>query len=176
MSSDRETKTTHGFSLFVATVALLVSFTALLAVAFKLNSSGAATPEHAMSTPMTTGAPPADATEQVSLTIKSDEEHAKMGPDGNWHDAYLPADFTVKPGSTVEVTVHNYDEATHTFTSTGLGTNQTIAAGSATRPSTTTFTFTAPAKKGSYEWHCLMPCDPWAMSHAGYMKGAVTVA
>jgi plastocyanin len=116
------------------------------------------------------------ATERVSLTIKSDEEHAKKGPEGTWHDAYLPAEFTVKPGATVEVTVHNYDEATHTFTSTGLGTNQMIAAGSATKPATTTFTFKAPTKTGSYEWHCMMPCDPWAMSHTGFMKGAVTVA
>jgi plastocyanin len=177
MSSDRETKSERGFTLFVATLALLISFGALMAVAFKLNSNGdAATPQHAMAPPMASAEAPASTPEQISLTIKSDEEHAKKGPDGKWHDAYLPADFTVKPGATVEVTVSNYDEATHTFTSTGLGTNQMIAAGSATKPATTTFTFTAPTKKGSYEWHCMMPCDPWAMPHAGYMEGSVTVA
>jgi plastocyanin len=191
MSSDRETKSERGFTLFIATLALLISFGALMAVAFKLNSSGdsnatqmaAASPMSAQTqargpfeNTASAGAPAEGAPEQVSLTIKSDEEHAKKGPDGNWHDAYLPAAFTVKPGATVEVTVSNYDEAAHTFTSTELGTNQMIAAGSATKPATTTFTFTAPTKKGTYEWHCMMPCDPWAMSHTGYMKGAVTVA
>jgi plastocyanin len=178
MSSHTEARSERGFSLFVATLALMVSFIALIAVAFKLNSSGdAAVPRQPqMKSPMSTSASSQSATEKVSLTIKSDEEHAKKGSDGNWHDAYLPAEFTVKPGATVEVTVANYDEAAHTFTSAGLGTNQMIAAGSATKPATTTFTFTAPTKQGSYEWHCMMPCDPWAMSHLGYMKGAVTVA
>lgn len=164
MSSDRERKPERGFPLFIATLALMISFIALIAVAFKVNANGDA------------AIPTARVPEKVSLTIKSDEEHAKQGSDGNWHDAYLPAGFTVKPGATVEVTVSNYDEAAHTFTSTGLGTNQMIAAGSATKPATTTFTFTAPTKKGTYEFHCMMPCDPWAMSHTGFMKGAVTVA
>jgi plastocyanin len=191
MSSDRETKPERGFPLFIATLALMISFIALIAVAFKVNSGGdsgatqaamnaqASTQMHAAgpfegmpSTAGSTGAAP----EKVSLTIKTDEEHAKKGPEGKWHDAYLPAGFTVKPGATVEVTVSNYDEAAHTFTSTGLWTNQMIAGGSATKPAKTTFTFTAPTKKGTYEWHCMMPCDPWAMSHLGYMKGAVTVA
>ena len=74
------------------------------------------------------------------------------------------------------MTVRNYDEAAHTFTSTELGTNQMIAAGSAGSPSTTTFTVTAPTKRGRYQWHCMMPCDPWAMAHDGFMTGFVTVA
>ncbi|MBS1679441.1 MAG: cupredoxin domain-containing protein [Actinobacteria bacterium] len=174
MSSDGETRKERGFPLFVSTLALLVAFTALLAVAFKLNSKGdAATPTAAA--PKAATAAPAE-TEKVSLVIKTDEEHGKLGPEGTWHDAYLPADFTVHPGATVEVTVRNYDEASHTFTSAGLGTNQMIAGGSATKPATTTFTFTAPTKKGSYGWHCVMPCDPWAMTHSGFMKGSVQVA
>jgi hypothetical protein len=36
--------------------------------------------------------------------------------------------------------------------------------------------FTAPAKAGSYIWYCKVPCDPWAMAHAGYMIGRVKVA
>ncbi len=39
--------------------------------------------------------------ESVKLVVKSDEEHAKKGSDG----ACLPADFTVKAGATVKVTV-----------------------------------------------------------------------
>jgi len=64
------------------------------------------------------------------VVVKSDEEHGRMGSDGNWHDAFLPADFSVKPGATVRVTVYNYDEGEHTFTAPGLGANVTIAAGS----------------------------------------------
>jgi heme/copper-type cytochrome/quinol oxidase subunit 2 len=76
----------------------------------------------------------------------------------------------------VKVTVRNYDEGEHSFTSMQLGLNVTFPAGSAKQPSTTTFTFHAPTKKGSYLWWCALPCDPWAMSHVGYMRGYVAVA
>jgi plastocyanin len=114
--------------------------------------------------------------EAVKLEIKSDEQHGKKGPDGNWHDAFLPANFSVEAGDTVNVTVYNYDDMPHTFTSADLGVSEEIAAGSEEKPSKTTFTFTAPRKAGSYEWLCALPCDPWAMNHIGYMRGRVTVA
>jgi plastocyanin len=114
--------------------------------------------------------------ENVKLVVKSDEQKAKKGPDGNWHDAFLPANFSVEAGDTVHVTVYNYDDMPHTFTSADLGVNEKIAAGSEEKPSETTFTFTAPQKSGSYEWFCALPCDPWAMNHIGYMRGRVTVA
>jgi plastocyanin len=127
----------------------------------------------------TATAPAAQKTEAVKLTIKSDDEHGKRGPDGKWHDAYLPANFTVHAGDKVTVTVDNYDEGSHTFTSSTLTTagvmNVMIPAGSEKSPHTTTFTFTAPATAGKYLWWCAMPCDPWAMSHIGYMRGYVTV-
>ena len=113
--------------------------------------------------------------ENVKLVVKSDEEHGKKGSDGNWHDAFLPADFSVKAGATVHVTVYNYDDSAHSFTSSELGTDTVIAGGDENRPSKTTFTFQAPGKPGTYEWHCAVPCDEWAMVHYGYMKGKVTV-
>lgn len=113
--------------------------------------------------------------DNVKLVVKSDEQKAKKGPDGKWHDAFLPADFSVEAGDVVHVTVYNYDDMPHSFTSPELGTNQEIAAGSEEKPSKTTFTFHAPQKAGSYEWFCAMPCDPWAMTHYGFMKGHVTV-
>jgi plastocyanin len=112
--------------------------------------------------------------DRVSLAIKSDTEHAKKGPDGKWHDAYLPAAFAVRTGDRVVVTIRNYDSAPHTFTSTKLGLDVVIKGGSATRPSVTTFTFTAP-RAGSYTWQCLGNCDAWAMNHVGFMKGRITV-
>lgn len=180
-----------GFALFVATIALMFAIGAVLAVAFKLNdmhsgntgvtmvngSTHGSTHGSMMGGAAGTGVGTSGTgVEEVNLIVKSDEEHAKRGPEGTWHDAFLPADFSVDPGATVRVTVLNYDEGEHSFTSPMLGLNVTIAAGTPTEPAATTFTFTAPAKTGSYMWFCAKPCDPWAMSHLGYMRGTVRVA
>jgi nitrous oxide reductase len=110
----------------------------------------------------------------VALVIKSDTEHGKKGPDGKWHDAYLPGGFTVKAGRNVKVTIRNYDDAIHTFTAAGLGLNVQVRPGSAAHPSLTTFTFKA-SKPGSYIFRCMGMCDPFAMTHMGYMMGTVRV-
>lgn len=157
----------QGFTQLAAFFAVLLSMASLVAVASKLSDNS----EHLATAAEGAAAP----TETVKLEIKTDEEHGKKGSDGNWHDAYLPADFSVKAGATVQVTVYNYDDMPHTFTAMGLGTNVEIAAGSESKPSKTTFTFHAPQKLGSYEWYCALPCDPWAMTHIGFMKGHVTV-
>ena len=124
--------------------------------------------------------PTALKTEAVKLVIKADTEHGKMGADGKWHDAFLPANFTVHAGDRVVVTVRNFDTMPHSFTSSSLSSsqliNQTIPAGSAGSPTTTTFTFIAPSSPGKYSWWCALPCDPWAMAHVGFMRGYVTVA
>jgi plastocyanin len=112
--------------------------------------------------------------DRVALTIKSDTQHAKKDANGKWHDAYLPAAFSVRTGDKVVVTIRNYDPAPHTFTAKKLGLNVVIKPGSAAHPSVMTFTFTAP-KAGRYTWQCLANCDPWAMNHLGFMKGLVTV-
>jgi plastocyanin len=117
----------------------------------------------------------APTSESVKLVIKSDEEQGKKGADGQWHDAFLPADFSVEAGATVKVTVYNYDDMPHSFTSAGLDTNAKIPSGTEEKASKTTFTFKAPDKAGSYEWICAVPCDPWSMAHNGFMKGHVTV-
>ncbi len=134
-----------------------------------------------MNATMASSATPATAAraEAVKLTIKSDDEHGRRGPDGKWHDAYLPANFAVHAGDKVTVTVYNYDTGSHTFTSSTLSAggviNEMIPAGSEKAPHQTTFTFTAPSQPGRYLWWCAMPCDPWAMEHIGYMRGYVTV-
>ncbi|MGN6255031.1 MAG: cupredoxin domain-containing protein [Solirubrobacterales bacterium] len=168
MPADSPPTSDRGFALFVATLALLISLGALLAVAFKLDNGSQSGIATAASAPAKI--------ESVRLTVKSDEEQGRQGSDGAWHDAFLPADFSVKAGSVVKVTIYNYDEGEHTFTAPGLGTNVTISAGSPEKPSVTTFTFRAPQKAGRYEWFCALPCDPWAMSHDGFMRGYVTIA
>jgi len=174
-----------GFTQLAAAVAVLLSMASLLAVAFKLDDSGGeqtataatnmAMNGGAVHSGVMNGGAAASSGESLKLVIKSDEEKGKKGSDGNWHDAFLPADFSVKAGETVRVTVYNYDDMPHSFTSAPLGTNATIPGGSEDKPSETTFTFHAPQKAGSYEWYCAMPCDPWAMSNDGFMKGRVTV-
>lgn len=185
----RATGSHSGFALLVATMALILSLGAVLAVAFRLDSTGnnfsgsgpammsskGSPAGSMMGTNASVGGSGAQM-QEVDLIVKSDEEHARRGPEGTWHDAFLPADFSVQPGTMVKVTVLNYDEGEHSFTSARLGTNVTIAPGSAKNPAVTTFTFRAPTKAGSYLWYCALPCDPWAMSHDGYMRGVVTVA
>jgi plastocyanin len=163
-----------GWTAVLSVIALIISIAAL----------GSTNPTNTMDigqqAAAVTPAAPAARPQAVKLVIKSDTEHGKKGPDGKWHDAFLPANFKVHAGATVTVTVYNYDESPHSFTSSALSSsqliNQTISAGSAKAPSKTTFTFQAPSTAGKYSWWCAMPCDPYAMAHVGYMRGYVTVA
>ncbi|MGN6190499.1 MAG: hypothetical protein ACTHOE_16535 [Conexibacter sp.] len=139
-------------------------------------------------------------TKRVTLTMKPD---AKVGSDGDKHDATLPADFSVRAGQSVRLTIYNYDDMPHSFTSPGLargaaipaamqqmqgtaddlkvmpmagmGVNQTIPGSTGGHAAKTVITFTAPSKAGTYIWYCRLPCDAWAMAHDGYMRGHVTV-
>jgi uncharacterized cupredoxin-like copper-binding protein len=124
------------------------------------------------------------AVQHITLVVKSDTEHGKKGPDGKWHDAFLPANFKVHRGAKVVVTVINHDDGAHSFTSPALHVNAVIVGGKdieaakegaeKIKPSKTTFSFIA-KKRGRFAWHCALPCDPWAMTHVGYMKGFVIV-
>jgi heme/copper-type cytochrome/quinol oxidase subunit 2 len=161
-----------------------------------VSSAAAATP--AQSAPA--------ATENVSMQVLTSKMAAKkgyLGPDRNGHDTFMLSNLSsgeaheaqtrsnlkVKTGDTISVTVTNYDEGPHTFTSPELGVSATIApATNATKgiPSKTTFTFTA-KKSGKFRWFCLSPCDAkhggWAMTpegaetdRVGYMAGYVVAS
>lgn len=101
----------------------------------------------------------------------------KKGPDGKMHDAYIgPTSFTVSIGEKVVITVKNTDSGEHSFTAPGLKVNQIFPGNK-----TTTFSFT-PTKKGTFEWHCVFPCDDASGFYAmhtktrdGFMGGIVTV-
>jgi hypothetical protein len=169
-------------------IQLAVGLTAVLSVlaivlsAFALSESGKQTVITAPAMSSMMGAPraassAASASPGVKLVMafKSDTEHGKLGPDGQWHDAALPASFSVPAGAHVTLTLRNYDGSGHSFTSPTLGTGTTVPGGSATSPGTTVVTFTAPTSPGRYLWFCDEPCDPWAMAHVGFMRGYVTV-
>lgn len=130
--------------------------------------------------------------QNVPIKIAGGKLSKKLGyttPDGNGHDTFIPADLNVKVGETVRVTISNYDEGPHTFTSPDIGVNQAIpGAKNATKgiPSVTTFTFVV-KKAGKFRWYCTLPCDKkakgWAMSadktgpaRDGYMAGYVTAS
>ncbi len=123
----------------------------------------------------TSGASSSGKTENVKLVMKSDSEQAVKGPDGKYHDAVIPANFSIHAGDMVTVTVYNYDDMPHTWTAPMFNANAIVPSGSEDAPSKTTFTFTAPSKPGQYQWWCAVPCDPYSMTHNGLMRGVVTV-
>lgn len=154
----------------------LMSVLAIIVSVVALGSTSTTSPAPASAASTAASAPAAaPAPTSVKMIVKSDSEHGKKGPDGAWHDAFLPADWTVRAGQKVSVTVLNYDNGPHTFTSPTLGVNAVLPAATGNTPGQKTFTFTAP-QAGSYQWWCTDPCDPWAMGHQGYMQGTVTVS
>ena len=159
-----------GLTGLLSIAAIIVS---VVALSSKTPSTGPRTVTVQSSTPASSV--PAVAPLAVKMAVKSDTQHAKKGPDGQWHDAILGGNITVKAGQSVTVTVANYDDAPHSYTAPDLGLNAKILGASKTGPSVTKFTFKAPAKAGTYQWFCAYPCDPWAMTHDGYMRGHITV-
>jgi plastocyanin len=156
----------------------LMSVLAIIVSAMALASGNPKSPTIIQAAPVaaTRAAVAQPAPQAVKMMVKADDEHGRLGPDKQWHDAFLPADIAVHAGAKVTVTVVNYDGGPHTFTSPAMGLNQIIpGGGSMSAPKTVTFTFTAPTKLGKYQWWCAVPCDPWAMAHDGYMRGVVTV-
>jgi FtsP/CotA-like multicopper oxidase with cupredoxin domain len=145
--------------------------------------------------------------EHVSMQILTGKMATKEGyiaEDGLGHDTFMltglssadasnplvRSNLNVKVGDKVTVTVTNYDEGPHTFTSPELGVSATVApAKNADKgiPSKTTFTFTV-KKAGKFRWYCTTPCDAgqggWAMKldkdketdQVGYMAGYVVAA
>ena len=163
-----------GISVVLSIVATVVALAAL--ISSNSNSHASVSAGSGAGASPTSQVAPALKPEYVTIGVKADSEHARRGPDGKWHDAFLPADFTVRAGHKVTITFNNYDGGAHTFTSPAMSANAIIpGGGSLSAPRKVTFTFTAPTKPGKYAWYCAVPCDPWAMAHDGFMRGYVTV-
>ena len=123
-------------------------------------------------------------TADITLVVQSD---VKLGPDSKLHDAFTPCNFTVYAGQEVDLTIVNYDNGEHTFTSSSLGVNFIVPPSNVTGvPTVSNFQFNE-ATVGVYRWYCAYPCDTdaggWAMTtgsdgqpdQIGYMGGFVTV-
>ena len=130
--------------------------------------------------------PPTVPTAYVTLVVEG-HSGGNLGPDGKTHDTFIPSNFTVYAGQLVDLTVINYDEGPHSFTSTCLGVNFMIPGRTAVGvPSVSHFQFT-PSSPGVFRWWCSTPCDAgqggWAMTtgsdggigQLGFMAGYVTV-
>jgi plastocyanin len=128
--------------------------------------------------------PPA-ASQNITVYIFPDSSRTVQGPDGRYHDVFIPSSFVLRAGEPVRLTVVNYDDMRHTITVPDLGLNIEIAAGTdiptGVAPTTTVYSFT-PSKKGTFRWYCALPCDDWAMASGlrgpgreGYMAGYITV-
>ena len=111
---------------------------------------------------------------------------AGMGPDALRHDTYSPSSITTTLGTTVKVTILNYDDMAHSFTAPDLGLNVIVQPAKDGQPTATTFTFT-PTRTGKFRFFCAIPCDSdangWAMKpdsggpgQEGFMAGYVIVS
>lgn len=134
--------------------------------------------------PTTAGGSSTRKTADITLVVQSD---LTLGPDGKLHDSFVPCDFTVYANQAVNLTVVNYDNGEHSFTSPSLGVNFIIPPSNATGvPKVSNFQFSEPTA-GIYRWYCTFPCDTdaggWAMTtgsdgqpdQIGFMGGFVTV-
>jgi len=111
----------------------------------------------------TTGAA---AAKTISLSVAGGN---KKGPDGKMHDSFTKTDFAVKVGQPLHLRITNKDDAPHSITAQGTGVNITV------KPGTHTYTMIAKTA-GRFQWLCVLPCDPWAMLHPGYMAGYITAS
>ncbi len=114
----------------------------------------------------TAAATPATVAKVVDVRVIAE---GKKGPEGTLHDEFTVTDFNVKVGQPVTLHVDNTDNTVHSITSAEAGVNIVV------QPGTHNYTLKV-SKAGKFEWNCAYPCDPWAMSHPGYMAGYITAS
>ncbi len=91
----------------------------------------------------------------------------KKGPEGQLHDNFTVTEFHVSVGQPVTLQIDNTDTAVHSITSQEAGVSILV------QPGTHDYTLVV-EKPGRFEWHCILPCDPWSMERVGYMRGFIT--
>jgi plastocyanin len=93
----------------------------------------------------------------------------KPGPDGKLHDAFSVTNFYVHVGQPVKLVINNTDTVAHSINAPSAGVNILV------KPGTHTYTLLV-RKAGHFQWMCMQPCDPYSMSHSGYMRGYITAS
>ena len=81
--------------------------------------------------------------------------------------AFSVTDFTVKAGQPVKLVINNTDTSDHSITAMAAGVNIVV------KPGQHTYTLLV-QKQGRFSWICTFPCDPYSMTHVGYMRGYIT--
>jgi plastocyanin len=160
------------YAALFAVVGFLLALAAIAAVVFAghYDNTAAAASGSGQSAAVSAAVP--QRTTGVTWSMYADSNQKVKGPDGKWHDGMIPGNPTV-PAGKVTVTVYNYDTSMHTINSDALGLAEHIPPARGNTPGKLTFTFTA--APGKYQWYCVEPCDPWAMTHNGYMRGYIKV-
>src|SRR5262249_38921636 len=84
------------------------------------------------------------------------------GPEGNYHDAFVPAHLVVKTGIPVYLTVTNYSQESHSIDAPELNVHFQVKpaatnADGRVAPSVMDVMF-MPVTAGIYRWTCEMPC------------------
>lgn len=127
-----------------------------------INGAQAAPPRPVVQVVKMSGAPAVQRV--VFLTVSPG---IKPGSDGKLHDAFSVTNFEVRAGQPVKLVINNTDSAPHSITAPAAGVNILI------RPGTHTYTLLV-RKTGRFQWYCTQPCDPYSMSHNGYMRGYIS--
>ena len=167
-SSDRQSQQTNSGRDKPGKIALAVMGAAAVVLALiaadvaLINGAQATPPRPAVHVVKLSGAPVVQPV--VYLTVSPD---IKPGADGKLHDAFSVTNFEVRAGHVVKLVINNTDSAPHSITAPSAGVNILI------RPGRHTYTLLV-HKTGRFQWYCMQPCDPYAMSHTGYMRGYIT--
>ncbi len=162
-SNEMTDGTRRGIGL--AMVVALAVVVALVGIDVAVVNGAQASPPRAVITKQVvkvTGAAPMHGT--VYLTVSPG---VKPGPDGKLHDAFSVTSFIVQAGTPLKLVINNTDSAVHSITSPAAGVNIVV------HPGTHTYTLLV-HKSGVFQWYCNYPCDPYSMSHDGYMRGSIT--
>ncbi len=110
------------------------------------------------------GAPTVQPT--VYLTVSPE---IRPAADGKLHDAFSTTNFYVHTGQPIQLVIDNTDSAAHSIVAPGAGVSIMV------KPGTHTYTLLV-RKAGRFQWFCGMPCDPYSMTHDGYMRGFITAS
>lgn len=153
----RASKVTLAAMGAVAVVVALIGLDVAL-----ISGAQAAPPRPVVQVVKMSGAPAVQSV--VDLTVSPG---IKPGADGKLHDAFSVTNFEVHAGQAVKLVINNTDDAPHSITAPGAGVNIIVRKGM--------HTYTLLVRKtGRFQWFCSQPCDPYSMSHDGYMRGYIT--
>jgi hypothetical protein len=144
---------------------IVAGLAALVILCLALVAAGGHHANGAMTMPMSPAAnAPVTGAPNISLSVAGGN---KLGPDGKMHDSFSQTDFAVKVGQPVLLRIDNADSAPHSISAPATGVSITVL------PGVHTYSLVA-TTAGRFEWFCVLPCDPWSMTHAGYMAGYIT--